>query len=229
MVLNFPPQFRNSPDVCRVLSIIPPGVSAYEVINTLFCDSETGRTEGFLDIDANGIQRLIFLDAVGILGDTPSIDHGLDVAGHTAAAPCQLCNYKRRNGKDSCCTKYGELHDGGDVTSNTRSVRKHSAVIECVPQKHTMQILGFRKTENHGIPVLYRLHDLVKSYQNEHFESTQRNPSLPNHFHPYLGSLITPDHLMSGLFKKTTEFASSTLPKGSFYEQLERKLIRTLR
>jgi len=48
---------------------------------------------GISTIDADGQRKRVFLDAVGVVGDTPALDSVLDVKGHKGNAPCHLCNY----------------------------------------------------------------------------------------------------------------------------------------
>lgn len=43
-----------------------------------------GITDCFMAFDADGMQRRIFLDLVGVLGDTPALKAKLDTLGHTA-------------------------------------------------------------------------------------------------------------------------------------------------
>ncbi len=79
----------------RILSLTPPGVKVRDIFKKIEDDIVQGMSEGFLDFDAEGVKRRIFLNLVGYLGDTPAVNGELDTLGHTANAFCLLCRYKR--------------------------------------------------------------------------------------------------------------------------------------
>lgn len=93
--LNLPPSCRRNPSAVRVLSLTPPGVKGEEILDRILEDILHGSTTGFADYDAEGTKRRIFLDLVGLIGDTPALNHYLDVVGHNALACCHLCSYIR--------------------------------------------------------------------------------------------------------------------------------------
>ena len=95
-----------------MISLTPPGVSGEVVLDSILPDIIQGMAHGFLDIDADGVKRRIFLDLVGFMGDTPAINHFLDILGHTASCCCHLCRFIR--GSDTLIgSKYASSEDSG--------------------------------------------------------------------------------------------------------------------
>ncbi len=97
MCLNLPSNFSRTPNDIRIISLTPPGVKSDTVLRAITQDITEGMTDGFLDIDAEGNKRRIFLDLVGFIGDTPALNSFLDVLGHNAIACCHLCRYVRQS------------------------------------------------------------------------------------------------------------------------------------
>ncbi len=97
MCLNFPTRHGRTPNDVRILSLAPLGVKADAVLTAIIADVVEGMTKGFLDVDAEGNMRRIFLDLVGFVGDTPALNSSLDILGHNACACCHLCRYVRRS------------------------------------------------------------------------------------------------------------------------------------
>lgn len=70
--LNFPENLRNSADTTRVLTLAPPGVRVSSIYRLLAADIRQGRSEGFLSRNPNGQEVRIYLDLIGVVGDTPA-------------------------------------------------------------------------------------------------------------------------------------------------------------
>ncbi len=126
LCLNLPVAARSSPSAIRVISVTPPGVSVASVFEKLIDDIVQGMTTGFVDYDAEGKRRRIFLDLVGFIGDTPALNQILDTLGHTGSACCHLCRFVRRSS-----TTTGSRYAGGGahgiLTSTFNEVFFHHA------------------------------------------------------------------------------------------------------
>jgi len=96
-VLNFGRRTRYALDTTRILALSPPNVSPYSFFPDIMADIVQGTTTGYLKTDAEGVVRRVFIDLVGIVGDTPAINYTIDVAGAGATAYCHLCTTSRRS------------------------------------------------------------------------------------------------------------------------------------
>ncbi len=63
--LNLPARAKSSPSSVRILTLTPPGVNISTALLRILPDIVEGMTDGFLDYDAEGTRRRIFLDLVG--------------------------------------------------------------------------------------------------------------------------------------------------------------------
>ena len=68
--LSLATDLRKDSSSARVLSVIPSGFLVSCVLRRLASDVVQGMTCGRAVVDANGQTRRLFLDVVGILGDT---------------------------------------------------------------------------------------------------------------------------------------------------------------
>jgi len=91
--LNLPVRLRTVPSSSRILALTPPGVSAEQVLSRIKNDLITGTVEGFDGRDPSGRKVRIFLDLVGLIGDTPGLNRLVDCRGHNALAHCHLCRH----------------------------------------------------------------------------------------------------------------------------------------
>ncbi len=60
------------------------------ILNTIIDDHIIGTTEGFLCTDAFGLKRRVFIDLIGIVGDTIAINKSLHLKAHNSFAHCHL-------------------------------------------------------------------------------------------------------------------------------------------
>ncbi len=134
--LNLPVHARSSPSAVRVLTFTPPGVKISTVFELIQQDIIKGMTEGYLDYDASGEKRRIFLDLVGFIGDTPALNASLDILSHTATAFCHLCRL-RRHSATIVGSKYTHTRFHGLSTSAARSFYAHIAVRDCNAKNET--------------------------------------------------------------------------------------------
>ncbi len=156
LCLNIPPKQRKTPDAVRVLSLTPPGVKSAVVLSHILSDIIQGMTVGFLDVDADGVRRRIFLDLVGVVGDTPALNSTLDVLGHTAAACCHLCRYVR--GSSSLIgSRYANAGYHGFHSAFSRSFFQQTAVQDCAAASDTCRLLGVKKGKTSADLVLHKL------------------------------------------------------------------------
>ncbi len=84
--LNLPVEALSSASAVRVLGLTPPSVKSSPIFELIQRDIIQGTTDGYLDYDASGEKRSIFLDLVGFIAGTPGLNASLDVLGHTASA-----------------------------------------------------------------------------------------------------------------------------------------------
>lgn len=118
---------RNDSSSARVLAIVPAGVDIGLLLNHLVDDIVEGMTSGRLIIDAEGKKRRVFLDLVGILGDTPGLNALLDVTGHTGIAPCHRCSFDKQ-ASDALTNEYLATHGCWSRLATRRTSHRHRAV-----------------------------------------------------------------------------------------------------
>lgn len=139
--MNIPLHRRSTPNAIRVLALAPPGVKSDSILPLLFADIAEGATRGFVDFDANGRRRRIFLDLLGFIGDIPAIDGCLDVLGHTSHAPCHQCRYYT-----TAISNLGSTATGvtciGTNTACRRSASRHNEIRAAGAGVRTCSLLG---------------------------------------------------------------------------------------
>ncbi len=84
---------RKSTSFSRIISAISPGVPVSDVFDRLIDDITNEMPTGRAIITGNGVRRRVFLDAVGLFGDTPGLNALLDVYGHRGLSCCHECYY----------------------------------------------------------------------------------------------------------------------------------------
>ncbi len=140
----------------RILSLTPPGVKSGEVLERIVEDIVEGMTNGFVDYDAFGTRRRIFLDLIRVLGDIPALNSALDVLGHTSAAFCHLCRIVRRS-STQIGSRFAAASCHGFVTASRRSFFQHTAVRDCAAQAETCRILGLKAESTLEKLILHRM------------------------------------------------------------------------
>jgi len=218
--LNFNKNNRNCTNTTRVVTLTSPDVSPYSVFKALNEDLRIGITTGFVGTDANGVRRRVFLDLVGILGDTPAINYALDVLGHTASAFCHCCiatKPTKPNGREEPYdatfprSKFASIPRHGTTTCVTRFAFRHRAIADSsAPTTQTKSLGILRGPSNLVYPVHLFANTLVSNRENIPFDSMGAR-LIPGILCPYGGSLISPDHLITGLAQDCIGFALATI------------------
>jgi len=202
---------RNTTNVGRVLTLSPPNVSPFAVFETIKDDLSRGTTDGFPGIDANGTRRRVFLDLVGILGDTPAINYGLDVKGQSGAAPCHLCSFRKRH-------ITGKLfHFDDEIARGCRSAEerfsfRHIALADSHAQLDITQYMGISERAN--LPI-HRMADHLRTLRDQSPTTEHGHRLLPCTLDPYSSAFVTPDHLLTGIAKNCVALAVAVLPPAS--------------
>lgn len=230
--VHLPSRFRNSKDICRVLSLAPSGVSPYVIVNELVDNIVTGSTEGFLFYDADGSKRRVYFDFVGVKGDTPAINYGIDVLGHKGSSFCHLFRVPRRvdtlSGSHYAFTTQSEL-----LTAVSLFQYRHEALHASKADDDTLTRLGLKKvTVNEVVNTRGMLHSLATKLRNASKNAPKTNdgaPILPFDFDLFASSFITPDHLLTGLFQDCFQFAVFALKKRRFRMAFESYCLQALK
>ncbi len=140
MRLNLPAQSRSSSTTARILSLTSPGVKSPVVLESIFSDIINGTSTGFVDHDAEGQKRTLFLDLVGFVDDIPALNDVLDVMGHTAAACCHLCRFLRRS-STLVGSQYTDTVSDGFNSAFRRGSFQHAAVHDALQM--TMRVASW--------------------------------------------------------------------------------------
>lgn len=109
---NLEPRPRNSQHSVRVCAASPPDVKVDALFDRLADEIGKGGAEGFLEFDARGTRRRIFLDLLGFVGDTPALNDCLDVRGHCAKAPCHQCRFRRKSSDVATSRYFSDIWNG---------------------------------------------------------------------------------------------------------------------
>ncbi len=218
--LNLPTTARSSSNAVRILSLTPPGVDCSEVFKAIEADIVQGITEGFLDYDAEGVQRRIFLDLVGYLGDTPAINSELDTLGHTANACCHLCTYSRYS-----CSLLGSRYTGmnycGAQTATGRSMSKHTAIRDSNAGKETCRLLGIKPSADCKYLPLHSISQSMRRAMPMIPKTIDGTPVLSGELDPYKSCFVAPDHLLTGHFRDCVNLAIKLLPSPRYRSKCE--------
>ncbi len=225
---NLPLQDRSSPSAVRIPSVTPPGVKNEAVFDKIKADITQGITEGFVDIDANGETRRIFLDLVCFVGDTPAINSALDVLVHNATDYCHVCRF-RRGSSALVGSKYtAQLHHGS-ITSQSRGYYQHMAVRDSAAQTETCRLLGMKP---HSASIALPRNDLLATILESRSKIPRANidvPILSGDLDPDKSCSIAPDHLLSGHAQDCINLAFKLSPSKEYREVCESVIIGLLR
>ncbi len=208
--LNLPAQARASSSAVRIVSVTPPGVKSDVVLERLKDDIIRGMTDGFVDIDANGEKRRIFLDLVGFIGDTPALNAALDVLGHNSTSCCHLCRYSRRS-STLVGSRYTACTSHGNVSGLARGYHQHRAVRDCSPGPEPCRLLGMKHEETYSNSVIHNLRQEMM-VEKKSVPTSGSIPVVPGDLDPYRASLIAPDHLLTGHLRDCINLAFRLLP-----------------
>lgn len=119
-------------------------------------------TDGFLTEDANGEKVHVFLDLVGVLGDTPGLNGILDVLGHNAHSCSHKCSFDIRS-DGRLVNPYIANHGSWLRTATRRTSWRHLALRKMNAPENIMDILGV-KTDSTDINFgLYELEIVIRS------------------------------------------------------------------
>jgi len=222
--LNFPIQTRKSSSTGRVISAVPPGVSPCSIIRALFADILRGCTIGFPSVDAEGNELVLFTDLVAVFGDTPALNKMIDTGTHSAASPCHLCRCKA-TAIDNVGSKFTNITPRYALTAAKRFYLRQRAVRDSAPSKSTLQFLGMKQDRTIEHQLFEDLYDRVSAAQAA-FRPIDSNgsPLFAPPMDPFVGSLITPDHLVTRLATMAINFALFALPTPGLRIALESQL-----
>ncbi len=226
--LNLPLEARSSPNAVRVVSLTPPGVKAEAAIFSIMDDLKTGMTEGFLDVDATGEKRRIFLDLVGIVGDTPAINAALDVIGHTGSSFCHVCRSVRRSAT-TIGSRYTSLSSHGMATAHARRFHQQQAVRDSGARRETCTQLGMKQCPSRAQIVLHDLRSAIISTKGQVPLTKDGCPVVPSILDPYRACLIAPDHLLTSHMRDCLNLAIQLMPTPEFRATFESFLLASMR
>ena len=198
--LSIPPNARNDSSSARVLAIVPPGVSINEVMKPITKDITEGMTNGHPIIDAEGKKRRIFLDLVGILGDTTGINSLLDVAGHMGIASCHRCSFDKRESSE-LHNPFLDHHGSWCRLSSRRTSHRHRAVRLLNPPAVLMRSVGLKREPSIEKFTLRELRDSILSIRANIPKIQSGQPVIPCSFDEFSSATVAPDHLLCSHFR----------------------------
>ncbi len=222
--LNIPFEARSSASAVRVICLTPPGVKTSPVLKLIEDDLVQGVTEGFVDVDADGVRRRIFLDLVGVLGDTPALNEVLDVLGHTSNACCHLCRFVRHSAT-LVGSRYADTISYGLQTQSGRSFWVHRALRDCYAREETCRLLGLKDTTPTGSHPLHSLMRAFSEAQDRIPETSNGVRVVPGIIDPYRCSFVAPDHLLTGHLRDCLNLAFKLLPSKRYRMSCESHMI----
>lgn len=188
---------RKDPSSARFITVLPPGSNALQAMRNFVNDLVHGMTKGSKIIDAAGNQRTIFLDCVGMLGDTPGINGMLDVLGHSHQACCHLCSYFSKS--DSPLINGYVRRDGTSArTYARRTIWRQNAVRSMNVPDEISTILGVEINPSQLQLVLHHWQSELIRIRSKIPRTDANVPVLSSYFDPFSGSFVSPDHLMCG-------------------------------
>ncbi len=227
LCLNLPPTARSSSSAVRIISLTPPGVKLSAVLNRITPDLVRGMTEGILDIDAEGTKRRIFLDMIGVLGDTPALNSVLDVLGHTALACCHLCRFIKGSATITG-SKFSAISMSGSHSASCRGLFQHTAVLDSGVTKDTARLLGIKTNVDQVDLVLHQL-QAARFAARARIHSTEHGvPVVPFHLDPYRACFVAPDHLLTVHMRDCITLAFKLLPTAAHRKAVEETVIAYL-
>lgn len=209
--MNIPLHRRSTPNAIRVLAFAPPGVKSDSILPLLVADIVEGATNGFVDFDANGQRRRIFLDLLGFIGDTPAINGCLDVLGHSSHAPCHQCRYYR-----TATTNLGSTATGvtciGTNTASRRSVSRHNEIRAAGAGVRSCSLLGVTHSPSPTHLVLHRLAQCLSGSTLPSPKDSFGNTILCSVIDPFRSCVVAPDHALFNHVKDILELSFRFLP-----------------
>ncbi len=225
--INLPSAARNSQHSVRILAQSPPGVNVSELIVKLIPDLIAGSTEGFKDVDGDGNIRRVFLDLVGVLGDTPALNEVLDVLGHTSTFCCHLCRFSRGS-STILGARYAGLSPCAAQTASRRGFYQHTAVRDCKANDEACRMLGIRPASHSSKLPLHAIRLAMEQCRSMTPCLADGTPLLPCILDPYRACLVAPDHLLTGHAKDCINLAYKLIPTRAHREACERSLKRIM-
>ena len=124
--LSFPVRLRTDPDSVRIVWVTPPGVRFSVVLKELMHELIQGMTDGWVIFDADGVERVIFLDFIGFLGFTPGFESFPDVGSHSANTFCHQRRISKRT--DEIIGNQYSLNVTWNQSSHLRNAARHISI-----------------------------------------------------------------------------------------------------
>ncbi len=227
LCLNLPTSASRTPNDVRIISLTPPGVKSDTVLRAIVSDVVKGMKEGFLDFDADGNKRRIFLDLVGFVGDTPALNASLDVMGHTSSVCCHLCRFVRQSATIIGSRYTGKAPDGY-LTSSRRGAYQEQSIRDCTPGPETCRLLGLKYQTGSPGTVLHYIRSQLHSTKGCIPKTVEGQPVVPGTIDPYKACIIAPDHLLTGHARDCINIALQYLPRRASREQCEKYMLESL-
>jgi len=209
-VLNFGVHAHISTDSTRIVSLTSDDVTPYSIHEAIRADVEVGTTTGFPAFDANGNPCRIFLDVVGITGDTPALNYALDIRGLRNICPCHRC-IQRAEGFP---LPFAVIPPAGAETSYTRHSFRHQAINDSNAPEVILREFGIKGIVPTSAYPFQRYSRMLLTSRPNVPTNTNGVPILPSIFEPYAASFICPDHLLTGLAKSAIAIAVRSLREG---------------
>ncbi len=183
-----------------------------------------GMTTGFNDYDADGKKRRIFLDLVGFIGDTPALNHYLDVLGHTAVSYCHLCRFSRGS-KSLLGSRYGSNEAYGMLPNVMRGFFQHMAVRDCGAKAENCRHNGMKPASTPSSDILTQFRATIFNQRGDIPKTNSGFPVVPHVLDPYRACFIAPDHVLTGHIRDCISLALKLLPSRKYRESCEKFMI----
>ena len=197
------------------ISLTPPVVSTNEVLLRIIPDIVKG-TKGIAGVLPSGEPVVIFLYVVGFVADYPAAAEPLDILGHTADTPCTHCTIRKLKNNGSFTMGFAtKLHFSFSPT--LRCAECHEALRESDLTFREINVLSMKPAENAKPQEqpLAMLREQLLAVRPSIPGTTDTIPVITGLFDPFRSSIISPEHLLSGLTRNAVDLFFRMLPPGA--------------
>jgi len=168
--------------------------------------------QGAYITDPCGKRRLLFLDLVGVLGDTPGLNKMLDVRGHQGSAFCHKCRYSTAD-IDLPRNRSSGPEGGSWRRAWARNSDRHLSVRLMNVGDDLLKQIGLSEGVVAPRNFLKRVEETMRATKGRTRKVTNGRPVVPSCFDGFAAANVAPDHLLSGHYSDIMNCALNTLEK----------------
>lgn len=184
--------------------------------------------DGFVTYDADSEKVHVFLDLVGVLGDTPGLNIILDVLGHKGNTCCHKCSFDLRK-EGPLANPYIAGHGTWSRTASRRTSWRQRALRAMKASGVLMEVLGVKEKVSYIHFVLYELEQVIRRCRPHIKKTLAGKPVVPTNFEPFACTFVSPDQLLSAHFRDLLNISFMSLKPQSGRKELEKYILSTQR